>query len=144
MTPEALAALHASCFDAAPRPWHADEFASLIAEPSTLLVTEGNGFALGRVAGPEAELLTLAVAPEHRRQGIARRLVGRLEVAAAGRGAEEVFLEVAATNAAALCLYRGLGYGQAGRRVAYYGSGIDGLVLRKSLDRPATEHGKTI
>jgi ribosomal-protein-alanine N-acetyltransferase len=144
MTPEALAALHGRCFDAAPRPWDAAEFAALLEAPGTLLVTRAGGFALGRVVGPEAEILTLAVDPAARRRGIATRLVAELEGAATARGAREAFLEVAADNAAARALYTGLGYAQAGLRRDYYGSGTDALVLTKILPEPAERHGKTI
>lgn len=134
MTPEALAALHARCFDAAPRPWSLRDFENLLDDPLTLLVTGDGGFALGRVIAPEAELLTLAVAPARRRQGLGRALVARLEAGAAARGATVMFLEVAATNAPARALYAGLGYAQDGRRRGYYGPGVDALVLRRCLD----------
>ncbi len=114
MTPEALAALHALAFTDTPRPWSAQEFEALLHQPSTLIVHRPGGFALGRIAGPEAELLTLAVHPEARRGGLASELLRRFEAAAAGRGAEEVLLEVAVTNAPARALYARLGY-RAGR-----------------------------
>jgi ribosomal-protein-alanine N-acetyltransferase len=137
MTPEALAALHALAFGAAPRPWTAAEFAALLGEPSTLYVALEGGFALGRVTGPEAELLTLAVDPLARRRGIGRRLVVAFEAAAAARGAEEVLLEVAVTNVAARALYGGLGYIRVGRRPGYYRATgvppVDALVLRRLL-----------
>lgn len=138
MTPDALAALHAGCFDGAPRPWTAAEFAGLIDAPETVLVGDAaTGFALGRIAGPEAELLTLAVRPERRRRGIGRRLVAAFEVAAARRGAEEAFLEVAETNAAARALYAAAGYTEVGRRPGYYRergrAPVAAIVLRKPI-----------
>jgi len=137
MTPEALAALHALAFTEAPRPWTALEFATLLEEPSTLVAARDRGFALGRVAGPEAELLTLAVHPEARRRGLGRALVDAFEEAAAARGAAEVLLEVAVTNAAARALYGGLGYVAVGRRPGYYRRAaappVDALVLRREL-----------
>ena len=137
MTPGALAALHARAFTDAPRPWSAAEFAALLAAASTLLVARGEGFALGRVAGPEAELLTLAVDPGARRRGLGRALVGAFEATAAARGAEEVLLEVAVTNAPARALYAGLGYVVVGRRPGYYrrvaAPPVDALVLRRAL-----------
>lgn len=141
MHPEALAALHALCFDDTPRPWSAAEFEGLLAQPGTFLETHDDGFAVGRVAGPEAELLTLAVHPEARRLGVGRTLLGRFEATAARLGATETLLEVAETNAAARMLYAGAGYGLAGRRPLYYrparGRGIDGLILRRHLPVPA-------
>jgi ribosomal-protein-alanine N-acetyltransferase len=137
MTPEGLAALHALAFADVPRPWTAAEFAALLAEPTTLVAARQDGFALGRVAGPEAELLTLAVHPGARRRGVGRMLVGAFEAAAALRGAAEVLLEVSATNAAARGLYDGLGYLPVGRRRGYYrpaaGPPVDALLLRRGL-----------
>jgi [ribosomal protein S18]-alanine N-acetyltransferase len=141
MTPEALAALHALSFTDTPRPWSVAEFAVLLAEPTTLLAAGPGGFALGRVAGPEAELLTLAVHPAARRRGVASGLLDRFEAEAGARGAKEVLLEVAATNAAARALYGGRGYALAGRRPRYYVRAapppVDALVLRKTLGEPA-------
>lgn len=137
MTPEALAALHARAFTDAPRPWTAAEFAAFLAEPSTVFVSRPEGFALGRVAGPEAELLTLAVEPAARRRGIGAALVAAFEAESAARGASEALLEVATTNAPARALYARLGYAQAGRRAGYYRRAgappIDALVLVRRL-----------
>jgi ribosomal-protein-alanine N-acetyltransferase len=137
MTPEAFAALHASAFGDTPRPWTAAEFAAFLAEPSTIVVVRPGGFAIGRVAGPEAELLTLAVDPAARRRGAARELVAAFEQEAAARGAAEALLEVAVTNAPARALYAAQGYAQVGRRRGYYvrtgAPPVDALVLAKPL-----------
>ena len=132
MTPEALAQLHAACFTT-PRPWSADEFAALLATPGILLLTADDGFLLGRVTAGEAELLTLAIHPAGRRAGHGRALVRLFLTAAAGRGADSAFLEVAADNAPALALYRQTGWTEAGRRKNYYAAGLDALVLRHDL-----------
>ncbi|TCZ55290.1 GNAT family N-acetyltransferase [Roseicella aquatilis] len=94
------------------------------------------GFVLARAAGGEAEILTLAVLPAARRQGLGAALMAAALAGAAARGAEAMFLEVAAGNAAALPLYRGLGFAEVGRRRRYYPDGADALVLRRDL-RPA-------
>ncbi|MFT3974647.1 MAG: GNAT family N-acetyltransferase [Amaricoccus sp.] len=137
MTPEALAALHASAFTEAPRPWSAAEFADLLADPAVLLVAEPDGFALARRAGPEVELLTLAVAPPSRRRGLATGLLDQLCRRAAAAGAEEMLLEVAEPNTAARALYQRAGFVEVGRRPRYYtrrsGPPLDALVLRRTL-----------
>ena len=132
--PDALAALHAEAFSA---PWDARAFADLLAQPGVLLRIEADGFILIRVVLDEAEILTLAVRPGARRQGLGRRLVERACVAAKDAGAAILFLEVAEDNAAARVLYARAGFVEIGRRKAYYaspdGRRIDALVLHRDL-----------
>jgi ribosomal-protein-alanine N-acetyltransferase len=137
MTPGALAALHARCF-ITPRPWDEGEFADFLADPLAFLLVEGDaGFLLGRVVAGEAELLTLAVAPEARRRGLGRKLLSRFIYQARLRAAETAFLEVAEDNAAARHLYLAVGFGESGRRRGYYyapdGTRSDALVMVRSL-----------
>lgn len=136
MTPEALALLHAQAFTT-PRPWSAGEFAGFLARPECFVVTAPGGFLVASAVAGEAEVLTLAVAPEARRQGIARGLVAGFLAQAAARGAQAAFLEVAADNAAALALYQALGFVVAGRRKGYYlspdGLRIDAVVMTRRL-----------
>jgi ribosomal-protein-alanine N-acetyltransferase len=135
-----LAEIHASAFD---RPWGAAEIAALLDSPGTLALQpsgDRKGFVMIRALAGEAEILTLAVAPEGRRQGQARALMQAAIVQALARQAQTLFLEVAADNAAALALYEGLGFEMAGRRKGYYDRGaasprIDALVMRLCLNR---------
>jgi len=135
MTAHELAALHAKCFTT-PRPWSASEFAGL--GDSTYLLTKPQGFLMGRTVLDEAELLTLAVDPDMRRQGIARGLVEGFKTRATEGGAVTAFLEVAANNAAAVALYHATGFVHTGRRRGYYrqpdGTTLDAIVLRCPLD----------
>jgi len=135
MTPAELAGLHARCFTV-PRPWSVAEFETFLAAPATVLTSRPGGFALGQVIADEAELLTIAVEPAQRRQGLGRGLLGAFLADCAARGAAAVFLEVDAGNAPALALYQTAGFRAAGRRRAYYhapdGTATDALVLRRS------------
>lgn len=132
MTPQDMAALHAACFTT-PRPWSAQEFADLLANPTAFALTGPDSLLLGRVVAGEAELLTLAVAPSARRHGHGRQLVERFLAESLRRGAESAFLEVAASNRPAQALYLAAGFAQAGRRRAYYhapdGRTEDALIL---------------
>jgi len=86
------------------------------------------------VAAGEAEILTLAVAPPARGQGLGRRLLLAAIAHARVLGADTMFLEVGADNPAALALYARLGFAKVGDRKGYY-QGRDAFVLRLPLDR---------
>jgi ribosomal-protein-alanine acetyltransferase len=86
------------------------------------------GFLVTREVAPgEREILNLAVDPAERRTGIARGLVG--DALARAKGAW--FLEVRASNSAAIQLYESAGFKRAGRRPAYYREPAeDAIVMR--------------
>lgn len=128
----ALAALHARCFTAPP-PWSVASFDATRSAPGAFLLGDATGFLLGRVIAGEAELLTLAVAPEARRHGLGRALCDGFAARARDLGATEAFLEVASDNAAARALYAAAGWREAGRRPRYYGPARDALILRHPL-----------
>ena len=91
---------------------------------------------MARAAGDEAEILTLAVAPQARGRGLGRTLLRAAIIRAQAIGAQTMFLEVGADNPQALALYAGLGFAKVGTRKAYYSThsgGTDALVLRLSL-----------
>jgi len=81
-------------------------------------------------------VVTLAVRPECRRQGLGRRLMAELLAEARRRGADEVTLEVRAGNAPAQGLYAALGFQAVARRRGYYpDNNEDALVMRLDLRR---------
>lgn len=141
-TAATLARVHAACFPDRPRAWTAQEFDSLLQTLGCFLVTRDSrsmdGFLLGRVVLDEAELLTLAVAPDARRRGLGRALLQGFEQAATERGARHGFLEVASDNPAAQALYHKSGWHEAGIRKGYYGPGIHAHVLKKPMPREDT------
>jgi ribosomal-protein-alanine N-acetyltransferase len=127
--PEPLAALHAASF---PDAWDAPSLRTMVTAPGAFAFHHPDGFVLARIAGGEAEILTLAVAPPARGKGLGRALLAAAIAEAKTRGAEMMFLEVASDNAAALALYAGLGFGKVGMRKGYY-DGRDAAVLRLPL-----------
>jgi ribosomal-protein-alanine N-acetyltransferase len=136
MTPEQLAEIHAASFTQ-PRPWSASEFSNLIASDRTHLSTSANGFALIQTAGPEAELLTIAVHPNARRNGEGSQLLGKALASGKSAECEEIFLEVVDTNTAAIALYRAAGFTERGVRKDYYngpnGAKSSALIMHKPL-----------
>ena len=129
-----LAALHAGAFD---HPWSQDAFEVFLGDPTvSALIIGGDGFILWRAVAGEAEILTLAVSPPARRQGIARALLAAAMARAAQAPADWMFLDVSDQNSAALALYLGAGFQISGRRKGYYatqGEPQDAVVMRLSL-----------
>lgn len=88
------------------------------------------GFAGVWLMVDDAHITTFGVHPDHRRQGVGRRLLLRLAELAEELGAARMTLEVRVSNVAAQALYRSFGFRDAGRRVAYYSDdGEDALVM---------------
>jgi ribosomal-protein-alanine N-acetyltransferase len=84
------------------------------------------------VAG-EMHVLNLAVHPEWRHRGVARRLLRALIREARERGAPAIHLEVREKNLPARALYDAFGFTQVGRRRHYYGRGEDAVVMTRRL-----------
>jgi [ribosomal protein S18]-alanine N-acetyltransferase len=135
----ALAALHGRAFA---HGWSESEFERLLSDKAVIahVARAGSrapaGFMLSRRAADEAEILTVAVAPALRGQGIARQLLARHLGRLAALGIARVFLEVDDGNRPARSLYARAGFREVGRRQGYYaraeGSGA-ALILRRDL-----------
>lgn len=111
--------------------WSGAQLLTLFALPSArvCLAWDGEracGFSAARIAGPESELLLLAVDPLFRGRGIGALLIDDWRTWAAKQGAEDYFLEMRADNDA-VHLYENAGFSECGRRSAYY-RGNDGVV----------------
>lgn len=138
MTPAALAALHARAFTTPP-PWSEAAFAAFLTDPLAFLLVEGDAaFLLGRAVAGEAELLTLAVAPESRRRGLGHKLLARFLYQARLRGAASAFLEVAEDNTPARALYAAQGFADVGRRPGYYARPDGGRIAAIAMQRTLT------
>jgi ribosomal-protein-alanine N-acetyltransferase len=86
------------------------------------------GFLASRaLAEDEYEILNLAVAPENRRQGVARALVGSLLEGCRGT----VYLEVRAFNTAALEFYKYIGFHEHTTRPGYYTTPPESAIVMK-------------
>jgi ribosomal-protein-alanine N-acetyltransferase len=135
----AFAVLHARAF---PRGWSEQEFERLLTDRAVLAerAMAGKrlvGFVLSRLAADQAEILSVAVAPSWRGRGIGRALIDLHLRRLAGRGVKALFLEVDEDNMPACRLYAHAGFGEVGRRPAYYqqpgGTPTAALVLRRDL-----------
>lgn len=138
---EALARLHAAGFF---RGWPENDFVSYLADPQTTpayVAIDKNrrvhGFMMLRLAGDEAELLTIAVDPARRGHGLGRALLQAGFADLAMTPVRRMFLEVDETNTSAIALYRRFGFTEIGTRKGYYpradGRAATALVMRADL-----------
>jgi ribosomal-protein-alanine N-acetyltransferase len=77
----------------------------------------------------EAHVTNVAVRPDHRRRGIATRLLLELAAVAIQRGCVAWTLEVRASSTGAQALYRSFGFAPAGVRGRYYENTEDAIVM---------------
>ena len=96
------------------------------------------GFVVGSVVAPVAELESIGVSHLNQGQGIGGALLRALRKALGEAGAEEILLEVRASNRRAIGFYEAAGFLEAGRRAGYYagseaGAAEDALVMRSEL-----------
>lgn len=79
--------------------------------------------------GDQAHVTNIVVAPDHRRQRIAARLMVALGVEVIARGCVAWTLEVRASSEGAQELYRRFGFAPAGVRKRYYDNSEDAIVM---------------
>jgi [ribosomal protein S18]-alanine N-acetyltransferase len=92
------------------------------------------GYSVASAERAEAELVSIAVAPEHRRAGVATALLKRTLSCLRRARVRRVTLTVRPDNPQAIRFYRGAGFRPAGRIARYYEDRSDGLLMRLRLD----------
>ena len=141
---EEIAALERVCFS---RPWSRNMLAEELENQCAAFLTALDpqtgkvvGYAGLLVAADEGYITNVAVFPEQRRRGIAGQLLQVfLNFAEANRLAF-LTLEVRPSNAAAIALYQGFGFQEAGRRKNYYDlPKEDALILTRRFDGEAAQ-----
>ena len=144
---EALAAVHRAAFPLEGEHWGDEAFADLLRQSGVFAlkavhhsrVVEGElpprGFALVREAGGDAEILTIAVHPAWQGRAVGRLLMEEVLRELYARRVVSLYLEVADDNAAAVRLYKRLGFERVGKRDGYYRRpGDDAAALTMRLD----------
>lgn len=125
----ALAEIEKACFHA---PWSESMLREELGK-GIFLVAERDGQAVGYVGCQtvldEGYITNVAVSPDARRQGIARALIAKLTDEARAAGLAFVTLEVRASNAPAIALYEGAGFGRVGVRKNFYTAPTEDAVL---------------
>ena len=135
-----LVSIERRCFS---DPWSEGSFREALESPWSfgLVAHNGQGIAgylVGREVAGTGEVLNLAVAPEFRRNGVARALLRAGLNFLRKRRVEEVYLEVRESNQSAQALYLSLGFRPVGQRSGYYRNPKeDALVLWLPLEQHA-------
>jgi ribosomal-protein-alanine N-acetyltransferase len=87
------------------------------------------GILIGQVAADEFEILNLAVGKEFRRRGAATQLVKAALEQARTAGTAKTYLEVRASNAAAISFYARMGFRVFGKRPNYYRNPVEDAAI---------------
>lgn len=77
----------------------------------------------------EADITNVAVLPSHRKKGIARKLLKQLLEEAKKQNLHRIYLEVRASNIAAVTLYEHAGFKEVGQRKNYYDNPREDAIL---------------
>jgi len=134
-----MSLLHTRSFD---DPWSAISFRGLLLDPSVLtLGIELHGqlaaFVMVQIVAGEADILTIATEPDHRRKGLAATLIQALVNRMGERGVSRVTLDVAEDNTPARVLYKAHGFAEDGRRPRYYTTGrdvpVDAILMSRNM-----------
>ncbi len=129
---DAVAALEEKSFA---MPWKREDFwREAQNELATYIVGELDGkivaYAGAWVSFNQAEVMSVAVEPSLRGQGVGTILFGELVKAVKARGASAITLEVRPSNTPAIKLYKSFGLRSVGRRKGYYlDNGEDALIM---------------
>ena len=139
---EILAELEKLCFS---RPWSRKALEDEVDNPRAYFVTAVDGDKILGYGGMhcshmECYIDNIAVFGHHRRKGVGSAIVEALAAEARRQRAEFISLEVRPSNAAAIALYQGFGFQEAGRRKNYYDlPKEDALILTRRFDGEAAQ-----
>lgn len=130
MTPEDLDAVFAIEQAVQSYPWTRGNFTDALENGYFCHVDEADGgirgYAVLMPVMDEAELLNIGVAADRQRRGVGRAMLLEMLDMACGKNMIRVFLEVRASNTAALALYRSAGFVEFGLRKGYYRNAAGG------------------
>lgn len=121
-------------------PWTAGNFSDALASGYLCKVAELDGTMLGYAVlmqgVDDAELLDIGIAAAFQRRGYGRAVLQAVLALACELGRQRVVLEVRVSNAAAIGLYRAMGFSEIGLRRNYYAASNgreDAILMERKL-----------
>ncbi len=122
-------------------PWSKNMFLEELAHPFShcFLLSHQNdghqdnplGFLCFRNLGEESELLNLAISPDHRQKGLAKKLMEFYINFCYQKGVKKYYLEVHPQNIPAVRLYQSFAYQPTGRRKNFYQDKYEALLMER-------------
>ena len=134
MTPADVAAVAELEAESFSDPWPLAFFFEELDLPGReYVVVEDGGRVVGyggiMVVDVDAHVMTIAVRPERRREGLGTRVMVALFDAALERGARNLTLEVRASNHGAATLYERFGFAATNQQLRYYQDNEDAIII---------------
>ena len=128
-------------------PWPREAIAAHLSSPvgrAVIACLDGcpAGYLLTQVIPPEFEILRVGVLPAFRRRGCGEGMLAACFADLAAGGCTDGYLEVRASNAPAIALYRRVGFAPCGLRPRYYRNPAEDAVcmtVRLTADKPAKD-----
>tara|TARA_B110000285_G_scaffold182353_1_gene206069 strand:- start:209 stop:625 length:417 start_codon:yes stop_codon:yes gene_type:complete len=123
---------------ATPHPWRESQFIDSYEKHHCLALTLDSyviGYAIYSIVVDEAEILNVAIHPEHQNKGRGRYLLEHL-IAIVSENAQRFFLEVRVSNASAIYVYENIGFVEVCQRKNYYQTALtseDALLMAMEL-----------
>ena len=122
-----------------PKAWSSNQFSELLDSGAQGWLIANKAFIIIRTAADEAEIITIATAPEYRQKGYASNLLGKAVEELKVQSVATMFLEVSADNKSAFKLYTKHKFTQTSIRKDYYklpdNTRKDALIMRLELDK---------
>jgi ribosomal-protein-alanine N-acetyltransferase len=125
-------------------PWTVGNFRDALTAGYSARIGEREGrivaYGVLMLSPGEAQVLNLSVVADARREGLGRALLRQFVDDARDLHADQVFLEVRASNTPAIGLYESEGFAPVARRVDYYPGASagdpreDAIVMRRAVD----------
>ncbi len=134
-----MAALYLSCFKNSKTHFNKIDMLSFLKDCKTHVFYNEVSLSIIQLSGEEADLITLLVKPNQQNKGFGAKLLNLTLLYLKQLGIENLYLEVAVDNKAALKLYENLGFNRCGSRKNYYlednGKSKDASILEFNLSR---------
>lgn len=106
-------------------PWSENSFRHEINHDDGIFVVAHSGsdilgYGAAWVTVDEIHITTIAVRPENRKAGVAKKIISEILAQGVEKGGTCATLEVRPSNSAAIALYEGFGFASVGNRKNYY------------------------